>query len=234
MSSSNNTNITGAYVPLVGESIFANPSGAPFLIFVGLSIILIVVTIIAIIIMIRQHDKHLKRINAVRGFHQGDIEQGNEILKHLEKENNNSQSGGMRRFSTSSGRSNSIGMSGGLDMRRMSTSVNTNQSSAQSGGAGGGQHHQHQHRPHRLIYDFHHTPPQPELGNENSGGSGAFDLGSPGAAGRNNNNLPPLDLGALGGDGGTPLGLASPASSGSFAKSTRRGVGMESMRRRNM
>ena len=265
--SSNITN--NSFVPYVGESIFLNTSGAPFLIFVGLNAILIVCTLIAIAIMVHQHDRHMKKINAVRGFHQNDIEQGNEILKHLERENGG-VSGGLdarRRSSVS----NSIAMSSGslqLNAMRRRSSVASGASSGQVNNNNGSRansisttarQHQHNlaHRPHRLIYDFHHTPPQPDLNVEDSGlrGGAGFDLGSPQGKGNNNNGgMPRLDLGALGREdtslrmdmsgnqngsnifsGGGELSPA--ASNSSFAARSgnsvnRRGVGMESMRRR--
>ena len=217
----------------------------------------------------------MKKINAVRGFHQNDIEQGNEILKHLERENGLSGGLDARRRSSVS---NSIAMSSGslqLNAMRRRSSVasgassgqhnNNSHSTPRANSTSTALHNQHQHnlahRPHRLIYDFHHTPPQPDLNvednNNNNSGSrgGGFDLGNNSVNNNNNSGMPRLDLGALGREdtslrmdmSGNQNGsnifsgrgeLSPAASNNSFAARNgntsvnRRGVGMESMRRR--
>lgn len=210
------SNTTAPFTPYIGESIFSNTAGAPFLIFVGLNGVLLVLTLIAIIVMIHQHDRHMKKINAVRGFHQNDIAQGNEILKNLERDQSASlESGGGRKFSTSA-RSNSIATSGSL---QLNTVNNSKKRVSQSGGNVNNiasQQQQQQQRPNRLIYDFHHTPPQPELTIADSGRmdqhrqqqnprGASFDFDSPDSSvnriGNNNGGMPRLDLGAIGGGG---------------------------------
>jgi hypothetical protein len=188
MSTPNNNNVTAA-PRYYGDPIWMNPTDPPFVIFVLLSGTLILVTLISILIMIRQHSKHLQKINAVRGFHQNDIQAAQDMIeKNSHHQQQHYQNPQHRRASRS----------GSLSLSQLGGGSMSSSSNASKGPAGVGAIEQ----PTRLIYDFHHTPKQPDL-----------VVGAPMPP-----NVPHLNLDALANNGSM--------SNSSFSASPKRAVGM--------
>lgn len=161
----------------IRPSIFLRPTEAPFVVFVLLAVTLFLGTTIAVLYMMHQHSEHMKKMNAVRGFHQQDIDSA----RHNTTLESPPAGGGApstsRRASLSSGAPKVPGPA---------SSVSGADSSAASGA-----------KPSRRIFDFHHTPKQPSLDlagaakvpqlnlaavGASSSGSGSFTAPSPNRA----------------------------------------------------
>ncbi len=131
--------------PYSGEPIWARPTEGPFVVFVLLSAALIVGTLIAVCLMQRQHDAHLKRINAVRGFHQRDMGPSSDVAV----------------MEASASLIMSPQRAGGR--RQVVAAPPPPASPGGAGEAGGDAENGAAVKPTRLMFDFHHTPEQTGL-----------------------------------------------------------------------